>query len=182
MMAGSSDEVTTLPTRVPEASSRYPANGPLLCVLPGTPESASSARQLARQLLGDTHPATETVMLLVSELVTNAIMHSKSGAPGGTVTVALCPGSAGVLIQVRDDGGSSEPRVSGKHTIGAEHGFGLQLVDALADTWATISCPEGRVTWCRVSGRPPSAGSNEKAVKPGLVGPAGLAGRPETKV
>jgi anti-sigma regulatory factor (Ser/Thr protein kinase) len=143
------------------------ARGPLLCVLPGTPDSASAARQLAHQLLGDSHPATDTVMLLVSELVTNAIMHSQSGAPGGTVTVALCPGETGVLIQVRDDGGSSEPRVSALQRDDREHGFGLQLVDALADCWATMPCPEGRVTWCRVSGHPSIRGA---------------AGRSETKV
>jgi anti-sigma regulatory factor (Ser/Thr protein kinase) len=112
------------------------------------------ARQIARQLLGDEHPATETAVLLLSELVTNSVMHSKSGAPGGTVTVALCSGPAGILIQVRDDGGPSEPRVSAISADGAEHGYGLLLVDALAERWGTISSPDGRVTWCRVAGRP----------------------------
>ena len=92
-------------------------------------------------------------MLLVSELVTNSVMHSRSGEPGGSVTVALCEGPAGVLIQVCDNGGTSEPRVSAMPLPGngAEHGYGLLLVDALADRWGTISSPEGRVTWCRVS-------------------------------
>ncbi len=34
---------------------------------------------------------------------------------------------------------------------GAEHGYGLVLVDALADRWGSICSPEGRVTWCRIS-------------------------------
>jgi anti-sigma regulatory factor (Ser/Thr protein kinase) len=139
-------------SRSPELPRRNPMRPPLLRVLPGTPESASAARQIARQLLGDGHPAAETVMLLVSELVTNAITHSKSGAPGGTVTVALCAGSAGILVQVRDDGGALEPCVSTISGTDAEHGYGLLLVDALADRWGTISTPEGRVTWCRVGG------------------------------
>jgi anti-sigma regulatory factor (Ser/Thr protein kinase) len=126
------------------------ARAPLLCVLPGTPQSASAARQIARQLLGDEHPATETAVLLVSELVTNSVMHSRSGEPGGSVTVALCSGPAGILIQVRDDGGPSEPCVSAMSADGAEHGYGLLLVDVLAERWGTISSPEGRVTWCRV--------------------------------
>ena len=79
-------------------------------------------------------------------------MHSKSGEPGGSVTVALCSGPAGILIQVRDDGGPSEPRVSAISADGAEHGYGLLLVDALAESWGTISSPDGRVTWCRVAG------------------------------
>ena len=128
-----------------------PARAPLLRVLPGRPESASAARELARQVLGDGNPATETAMLLVSELVTNSVMHSKSGEPGGSVTVALCEGPAGVLIQVCDGGGPSEPRVAGTPGNDAEHGYGLLLVDVLADRWGTISSPEGRVTWCRVS-------------------------------
>jgi serine/threonine-protein kinase RsbW len=130
-----------------------PVQAPLLSVLPGTPESVGAARRMARQLLGDRHPAAETVQLVVSELVTNAIVHTKSGAPGGTVTVALCPGLGGVLVQVRDDGGPSEPRltsVTADPGSGAEQGYGLLLVDALADRWGSISSPDGRITWCRI--------------------------------
>jgi anti-sigma regulatory factor (Ser/Thr protein kinase) len=138
----------------PDLATPSQTRAPLLRVLPGTPQAVSVARQIARQLLGDEHPATETAVLLLSELVTNSVMHSKSGAPGGTVTVALCSGPAGILIQVRDDGGPSEPRVSAISADGAEHGYGLLLVDALAERWGTISSPDGRVTWCRVAGRP----------------------------
>jgi len=143
----------------PARTAMRPVQAPVLRVLPGTPESACAARQMTRQLLGDGHPATETVQLVVSELVTNAIVHSKSGAPGGTVTVALCPGPGGVLVQVRDDGGPSEPRLvgvaAGGTGDGAEHGYGLLLVDALAYRWGTISSPDGRITWCRVGGQRP---------------------------
>src|SRR5258708_34617977 len=107
MTTGSSDRASTLPPPAPDAF-RSPAREPLLRVLPGTAESASAARLMARQLLGDGDPAAETVMLLVSELVTNAIVHSQSGAPGGTVTVALWPVSAGGWGQVREDGGPCE--------------------------------------------------------------------------
>jgi anti-sigma regulatory factor (Ser/Thr protein kinase) len=134
--------------------SRSPVRAPLLRVLPGRPESVSAAREIARQVLGDGNPATETAMLLVSELVTNSVMHSRSGEPGGSVTIALCEGPAGILIQVCDDGGSSEPRVAAiaaGDAGDAEHGYGLLLVDVLADRWGTISSPDGRVTWCRVS-------------------------------
>jgi serine/threonine-protein kinase RsbW len=125
---------------------------PLLAVLPGTPQSVSAARQITRELLGDAHPAIETAMLLISELVTNAVLHSRSGEPGGRVTVVLCTGPAGILIQVSDGGGPSEPRIAAVPADGAEHGYGLLLVDALAERWGSICSPEGRVTWCRVSG------------------------------
>lgn len=153
MTAGGPDKASTLPPPAPHAIAS-PARRPLLRVFPGTPDSASAARLMVRQLLGDADPAAETVMLLVTELVTNAVLHSQSGEPGGTVTVALCPVSAGVLVQVRDDGGPSEPCLAESSADGAdsaEHGYGLLLVDALADSWGTISGPDSRVTWCRVS-------------------------------
>jgi anti-sigma regulatory factor (Ser/Thr protein kinase) len=127
---------------------------PMLAVLPGTPESVSAARQFARELLGDGHPVIETATLLISELVTNSVLHSRSGEPGGRVTVVLCTGPAGILIQVSDDGGPSEPRVSALSPEGAEHGYGLLLVDALADRWGSICSPDGRVTWCRIGVAP----------------------------
>ena len=175
---------------------------PVIRVLPGAPESATTARRLTRQLLGDRHPAADTAMLLVSELVTNSVMHSRSRRPGGTITVAVCAGTNSVLIQVRDDGGPAEPRVqsaqassdgaalghgaasyragagdgtapgdgtsAGDGAVGdrplgnraaagdvaaaaGEHGYGLLLVDALAETWGTVATADGRVTWCRLA-------------------------------
>ena len=132
--------------------AQQPKRSPVLRVLPGAPESARAARQLVHQVLGDGHPASETVMLVLSELVTNAIRHSRSGAPGGTLTVAVCPGLVGVLVQVRDDGGPSEPRIAADQSEEAEQGYGLVLVDALADSWGTLTSPDGRITWCRVGG------------------------------
>jgi len=152
MTAGGSDRASTLPPPAPKLIGSA-TREPLMRVFPGTPDSASAARLMAHQLLGD-DDAAETVMLLVSELVTNAIVHSQSGAPGGTVTVTLCALSAGVLVQVRDDGGPSEPCLAKIRADAAEHGYGLLLVDALADSWGTISGAGSRVTWCRVSRSP----------------------------
>jgi anti-sigma regulatory factor (Ser/Thr protein kinase) len=122
-------------------------------VLPGTAESVPAARRLARELLGDAHPSIDTALLLLSELVTNSVRHSRSRLPGGTVTVVVCAGSDGVLIQVRDDGGPAEPRLltpGRASAVATEHGYGLLLVAALAHTWGTITTRAGRVTWCRV--------------------------------
>ena len=170
MTTGRPDQRTTTSPGSQELPQRTPARAPVLRVLPGTPAAAGTARRLTQEVLGDGHPATETAMLLVSELVTNSITHSRSRLPGGTVTVALCAGPAGVFIQVRDDGGSAAPRLPHAngachdgvnpdstrpdctHRDAADHGYGLVLVAALADTWGTIATAEGRVTWCRVSG------------------------------
>jgi serine/threonine-protein kinase RsbW len=133
-------------------AGRRRLTAPMLRVLPGKADAAGKARQLARDFLGSSHPAADTVVLIVSELVTNALTHSRSGAPGGFVTVSLSDGDAGVLIQVRDDGGRSGRWVSAEPGSMAEHGYGLLLVAALADSWGTVAGPQGRVTWCRVSG------------------------------
>jgi anti-sigma regulatory factor (Ser/Thr protein kinase) len=149
--------VPGLPTR-----AAMPAP-PVIRVLPGAPESAAAARRLAHQLLGDRHPVSDTAMLLVSELVTNSVLHSESRRPGGTVTVAVCAGPTSVLIQVRDDGGPARPRLptgqapeaaadaAAASARSAEHGYGLLLVDALAETWGTVTTADGRVTWCRLA-------------------------------
>ena len=72
---------------------------------PGRPESAAAARRWAGRCLPGC-PAAADVLLCVSELVTNAVTHSRSGlVPGGTVRVriAAAPG-VWVRIEVRDDG------------------------------------------------------------------------------
>ena len=61
--------------------------------IPGRPEEVSGARAFVARTLstaGKT-PAVDadTATLLTSELVTNAIVHTASGAHGGTVTIVL---------------------------------------------------------------------------------------------
>ncbi len=150
---------------------------PTARVLPGTPESAGLARQLAREFLGEAHPDADVVVLIVSELVTNAVTHSKSGQPGGTLTVSLCNGDDGVFVQVRDDGGAAGRWQSATPGSASEHGYGLLLVDVLADSWGTACDAHGRVTWCRVraSHRTPGQG-----VVPEPGWPAGAGGHETT--
>ena len=158
MTAGPADASPLPPACSSGLPRRAPGRAVMLRVLPGTADSAAAARRLTRDLLGPGHPELDTAMLVVSELVTNAVTHSRSGLPGGTVTVAVSTGSPGVLIQVRDNGGLTEPRVVATPPAGAEgaeHGYGLLLVSALAHTWGTTTTRAGRLTWCRVIAKPP---------------------------
>jgi anti-sigma regulatory factor (Ser/Thr protein kinase) len=52
-------------------------------------------------------PLADDLVLLASELVTNAILHSESSHPGRTFTVGavLCPGNY-ARVQVIDQGGA----------------------------------------------------------------------------
>ena len=73
---------------------------------PGTADQARYVRaDLAVICAG--FPAAESLVLLTSELVTNAIVHSRSGRPGGsfTVRVLLYLGDY-AWIEVVDEGGA----------------------------------------------------------------------------
>jgi anti-sigma regulatory factor (Ser/Thr protein kinase) len=101
-----------------------------------------------RRLL-DGCPVADDVILCVSELATNAAVHSDSRRCGGTFTVRTesCPG-AGVRIEVEDGGGpwvSSAPDPT--------HGRGLDIVRALADEWGITTTPAGRAVWARITWR-----------------------------
>ncbi|MFC4591092.1 ATP-binding protein [Sphaerisporangium corydalis] len=92
----------------------------------GSPESVSLAREYVRQKLGDKHPALDDVILLTSEVVTNACVHSDS-RDGGTVTLAIADCVDLIEVDVVDAGGETAPRVCGD--LLAEGGRGLMLVE-----------------------------------------------------
>jgi len=120
--------------------------------LPGRPESAATAPALVRQILGENHPSVGDATLIVSELVSNAVAHTRSGQPGGTVTVdvEMSAQPPAVCIRVEDAGGSAVP-VLAAAAPGNEHGRGLRIVAALAAEWGTEHSETGSATWCRLT-------------------------------
>jgi anti-sigma regulatory factor (Ser/Thr protein kinase) len=119
--------------------------------LAGSPESVRAARALICQVLGSDHPSAHDAQLVASELVANAIAHSRSGQPGGTLTLEVSARSDDVVIRVNDGGGAvREPRVQ-PSGADREHGRGMRIVDTLATEWGTEPSPSGRATWCRLS-------------------------------
>ena len=133
-------------------TARRAARPGVYAELAGTPQAPREARALVSHALGDDHPQVHDARLVISELVSNAITHSQSGQPGGTVAVALeiAPHSGDVHIQVRDAGGPNT-RAPTAHGPDREHGRGLAIVTALAADWGTETGPAGRATWCRLS-------------------------------
>ena len=125
--------------------------------LPGQPRYVRWARDLVTIALGRGHPGYEPLTLIVSELVTNSIVHSRSRLDGGTVTVTLLRSPGGTLngrdsirVEVTDDGAASLPvlRPTDSATVG---GRGLHLVDALAASWNCARDPAGTTTtWADV--------------------------------
>ncbi|GGK99654.1 hypothetical protein Sme01_60980 [Sphaerisporangium melleum] len=100
--------------------------------LVGRPESVQLARQFASIRLGEGHPALEDVILLTSEVVTNAITHSNS-RDGGRVTVVMVDCHEYIHVNVSDAGAKTAPRL--RTDTNGENGRGLVLVDALSRDW-----------------------------------------------
>nr|WP_246496941.1 ATP-binding protein [Sphaerisporangium rubeum] len=100
--------------------------------LPGRPESVALARGFVTERLGKWHPAANDVTLLVSELVTNAVVHSRS-RNGGTVTVMIVDRVGHVHVEVTDEGSETAPEI--REDLLAEGGRGLLLVQMIAHRW-----------------------------------------------
>ncbi|MCO6011087.1 ATP-binding protein [Actinoallomurus purpureus] len=106
---------------------------------PGRPDQARLVRRFVAFLLEDCRRADDAVQV-VAELAGNALIHTRSGRPGGTFVVEVRRGEDCLAISVTDQGGSLED--SGPHTRRhdddlAENGRGLPIVEDLAThvTW-----------------------------------------------
>ena len=145
-----------MPAETAEASARI-ADPALLThwvvfgtlTVPGRPEHVRDARLFVARLIGDGHAQADAALLLTSELVTNAVVHSMSGLPGGTVELIVAIRNASLLISVADDGSDAGPPKVGNDP-GGEAGNGLLLVESLADDWGYGSRAGRTVVWFRL--------------------------------
>lgn len=81
-------------------------------------------------------------MLLVSELVTNAVRHG-----GPPIELELSCDDAHAL-QVRDAGpGEPSPATA---DLDGEHGRGLAITSILSDAWGVEPTPPGKTVWFRL--------------------------------
>jgi anti-sigma regulatory factor (Ser/Thr protein kinase) len=110
-------------------------------ILPGRPESAATARDFASKALAG-YPAAGDAVAALNEMVTNAVQHSRSGLPGGTLEVRLTVTGASVLAEVADAGPLGVPSAVSRESF-AERGRGLVLVEALTRAWGSA----GGVWW-----------------------------------
>ncbi|MGX1369282.1 anti-sigma regulatory factor (Ser/Thr protein kinase) [Streptomyces canus] len=117
------------------------------------PAEVGRARRWARSRLAGSgievdEPVAETLILLVSELVTNAVVHT--GRPA--VLRLHLPGTDGetatVRLEVADRSGRAPvPRCADGDATG---GRGLALVDGLADRWGWSPEGVGKSIWCEL--------------------------------
>ncbi len=120
-----------------------------MTTIPGRERSVAEARSFVDGALGQAHPDRETARLLVSELVTNAIQHSDSCRPGGSVTVTVAAVPGGIQIEVADEGSLRSVPVVKEDPLGAD-GRGLFLVQTLADDWGYLREAGGTTVWFRL--------------------------------
>ena len=122
----------------------------LSTVFPSVAPSAASARRFVAAALrrwGCSEDFIELVLLLTSELVTNAYRHAGTDT---RVSVRLDDDCA--RVEVRDVG-RGEPELRPLDTDRTD-GRGLQIVDALADRWGYHSDAGGTAVWFELVPRP----------------------------
>lgn len=96
--------------------------------------------------------------LIVSELVTNSVLHAHVG-PDRTLTVELVRLADRLRITVADPGSDQEPRLRRPNSTSGG-GFGLLLVDELAVAWGTARDDIGSTqVWCELQLASPGAAS-----------------------
>lgn len=115
--------------------------------LPPSTDSVPAARRFVREALRGTEVDVDTALLLVSEVVTNAVLHARSN-----VRVVVEPGTAVARVEVHD-GSPVPPRRHTFSTMSAT-GRGLRLLEQLALEWGVEPGTDGKTVWFEVG--PPS--------------------------
>jgi len=129
---------TKSPSRPDEQPAQWPA----------APETVLLARRRAATLLdADRRVPSITradVLLVVSELVSNAVRHGV-----GPVELELDVGPGQVHIEVGDQG-PSRPPPARKPAATSQNGRGLLIVDAIASAWGVRAHDPGKTVWADI--------------------------------
>jgi anti-sigma regulatory factor (Ser/Thr protein kinase) len=124
---------------------RLPGDGAVTYALPECLHSPALAREITRErLIGLPDEAVDTVVMLVSEVTANAVMHARS-----MVTLQIEVNDPAVKVRVED----CSPDVPQPRSVedDDEGGRGLWLVDALSSSWGWEKTPTGKQVWFEVS-------------------------------
>ena len=121
--------------------------------LPADGRAAGLARRVVRERLQEwsLDQLLDDAVLLVSEVVTNVLLHTVD-APALGVTRE----GAGIRVTVADR--SSAPPRPRPHSARATTGRGMELLHDLADDWGWALVPGGKVVWFVLGNRDPTSG------------------------
>ncbi|MFH8474829.1 ATP-binding protein [Streptomyces sp. NPDC018000] len=118
---------------------------PLRMDLLAVPKAVPEVRYMVRGWCGGVD--APDLLLCISELLTNVIVHLGEGTPVTLRVAGTCSGR--VRVELSDPGPSLWPvlRTAG---VRDESGRGLALVDALALRWGVEQGPSGKTVWCEL--------------------------------
>lgn len=121
--------------------------------LPHDTTAPGIARGLVAAAL-DAWPDPADVVLIASELVTNAVQH---GSPPIVLSLSLAPGLARVSVMNARGGSATQPRIV---AAGADEpdGRGLAIVAALSTEWGWEPDGDNVIVWAEVADAPGSGG------------------------
>jgi serine/threonine-protein kinase RsbW len=113
-------------------------------VFPAVARSVAAARRWCADQLEVETSTREDVVLLLSEVFTNAVLHST----GDQIEINLLATESLVRIEVVDCGGETVPHYA--DDSGGEGGRGLPIVQAIADHWGYELVEQGLKVWFEV--------------------------------
>jgi anti-sigma regulatory factor (Ser/Thr protein kinase) len=143
-----------MPEPEPCPATPAPAVWEYILYIPNDPRAVGICRRTLRDVLAayGFPDLTEAAELLATELVTNAVLHTK-----GTAAMKL-RAEHGVLRIGVWDSGPTPPRPPHDTAWDAETGRGLTLVRSCADTWGWVRQRDlknivgaGKYIWCELT-------------------------------
>lgn len=117
------------------------------------PEAAGEARKITKRVLTRWRIADETadsVLLTVSELVTNAVEHAQ---PPLNLDLSRDPGTRRVHIEISDGGPAATDGDWAASCTRGEHGRGLEIIDQLTAAHGDRQEPGHVIHWADVDAR-----------------------------
>jgi len=113
---------------------------------PGLEDQPGRVRQELADVL-QAHPELDEILLVTSELCTNAVLHTRSGHQSGTFDVEVTAiGDESLMVAVTDEGAATGPRFLAPAPT-ETHFRGLQVVKGLSRDCGVDGGAKGRTVW-----------------------------------
>ncbi|GAA0977991.1 hypothetical protein GCM10009555_040140 [Acrocarpospora macrocephala] len=118
--------------------------------LPGASIAVPQARNYVQHICREmSNTRLNELLLVISEIVTNALQHSESGRrPDGRIRLVITEHAYVLHVLVVDQGSSSgAPQLQPQDDIERSGGHGLAIVEHLTRAWGWHEEPPNRVVW-----------------------------------
>ncbi|SES00198.1 Anti-sigma regulatory factor (Ser/Thr protein kinase) [Lentzea xinjiangensis] len=132
-------------------------DGPITSFLQFTRDAgqAAAARRWTRETLRDvSDDELDDILLVVTELVSNAVDHGTS-----PYVLRLCQSAELCHVRVEVDDASADMPVLDSSRLGGDRGRGMVIINRLAKDWGVSPGLEGKTVWAEITCEPrfPSA-------------------------